>query len=250
MKHTALLLTLLASVPLGACSMAPLDSDGSSDEQASSASEELMWYVSNPAPTVIDFDRDPAQAAIADGAVVDATYTSQGVTFTCIVCSSGHAFARSIGRTGNGVSMVASPVFAGFDSHMGAVVAEFTGPRSWVSVDVVAVIASELYTAPNARPWFEAYNAAGQKIGSTVYYPAYGTPGHGQWQTLRIDDPTGSIKSVRLSSQHGSPMVYGKFDNLSFNTDPYWVEATPIPKPPPIFRPISLSPAPAQPFKP
>ncbi|HKO49393.1 MAG TPA: hypothetical protein VJV79_16795 [Polyangiaceae bacterium] len=244
MKHTALLLTLLASLPLGACSMAPLDTEAGSEEQTDSTSAPLMWWVSDPAPTLIDFDLTPAQAAIADGTIVDTTYTSLGVTFTCIVCSSGHAFARATGRTGNGVSMLASPLFAAYDSHMGAVRAEFTSPRSWVSVDTVPIIASELYSAPSARPWLEAFNAAGLKIGSTVYYPAYGTPGYGQWQTLRIDDPTGSIKSVRLSSQHGAPMVYAKFDNLSFNTDPYWVEAYPVQRPPPIFR-GTLGPAPA-----
>jgi hypothetical protein len=249
MKQTALLLTLLASLPLGACSMAPLDSESGSNEQIGSTSDELMWWVANPAPTLIDFDLTPAQAAIADGTVVDTTYTSLGVTFSCIVCTSGHAFARSTGRTGNGVSMVASPIYAAYDSHFGAVRADFTTPRSWVSIDVLAVMAPEFKGTPTAKPWFEAFNAAGQLIGSTVYYPAYGSPGFGQWQTLRIDDPTGSIKFVRFSSQHGSPQVYGKFDNLSFNTDPYWVELKPVPKPPPIFRPVLL-PAPATPAKP
>ena len=106
----------------------------------SSTTEPLMWYVANPAPTVVDFDRDPAQAAIADGTTVDATYASLGVTFTCIVCTSGHAFARSPGRAGNGVSLVASPTIPVYDSRSGAVRADFSTPRSWVSVDVLAVL--------------------------------------------------------------------------------------------------------------
>lgn len=247
MKHTALALTLLVSLPLGACSAA-LDSERGSDEQAESTTEPLMWYVANPAPTVVDFDRDPAQVAIANGTTVDATYASLGVSFTCIVCASGHAFARSPGRAGNGVSLVASPTIPLYDSRSGAVRADFSTPRSWVSVDVLAVLPVEYVGTPVAKPWLEAYNAAGQKIGSAAYYPAaYGTAGFGQWQTLRIDDATGSIASIRLSSQHfnDSPSVYAVFDNLTFNTDPYWVNLTPIAKPPVvILKPKLLTPLP------
>ena len=245
MKHTTLLLTLLASLPLGACAMSPADTESSTEEQPSSTTEPLMYYVANPPPTVIDFDRDTAQANIANGTMVDATYTSLGVTFSCMVCTSGHAFARSPGRAGNGVSVFASPSVPAYDSRFGAVRADFTTPRSWVSIDVLAVLPPEYLGTPAARPWFEAFNAAGQLIGSTVYYPAYGTTGFGQWQTLRIDDPTNSIKFVRFSSQHfsSSPSVYGSFDNLSFNTDPYWINLTPVQRPP-VFRPILLQPLP------
>ncbi|HYQ02509.1 MAG TPA: hypothetical protein VER96_27745 [Polyangiaceae bacterium] len=249
MKHTALLLTLLASIPLGGCAMNAADADGSSEEQSSSAKEPLLWYVSNPAPTVIDFDRDPAGAAIADGTTVDATYNSLGVTLTCIVCGSNpHAFARAPGRAGNGVSLFASPTIPLYDSRNGAVRVEFTTPRSWVSIDALAVLPPEWAGTPQARPWLEAYDAAGNKIGSAVYYPAYGTTGWGTWQTLRFDDPNASIKFVRISSQHynNSPSVYGAFDNLTFNTDPYWIDVKPIPipKPPIVFRPTVLQPAP------
>jgi hypothetical protein len=247
MKHTALLLTLLTSLPLGACSVAPLDTAGPSDEQTSSTSSPLLWYVANPAPTVIDFDLDPAQAAIADGTVVDSTYTSLGVTLTCVVCASGHAYSRLPGRTGNGVSVFQSPYVPVYDSRYGAVRADFNTARSWVSIDVLAVLPPEYVGTPVATPWFEAYDATGALVVPTVYYPAYGTPGFGQWQTLRIDDPKGSIKYVRFSSQHfnSSASVYGQFDNLSFNTDPYYVNLTPIKKqivqlPP--GRPLTLAP--------
>jgi len=245
MKHSVLLLTLLASLPLGGCAMSPADAEGGSDEQSSSTTDPLMYYVSNPAPTVIDFDRDPAQAAIADGTIVDTTYTSLGVTLNCIVCGSSHAFARSPGRAGNGVNLFASPTLPLYDSRFGAVQAVFTTPRSWVSIDVLGVLPPEYLGTPVARPCVEAYDAAGNKIGSTAYYPAYGTPGFGQWQTLRIDDPTGSIKSVRFSSQHysSSPSVYGSFDNLTFNTDPYWINLVPVEKPV-IFKPVTLKPLP------
>jgi hypothetical protein len=123
--------------------------------------------------------------------------------------------------------------------------ADFSTPRSSVSIDALAVLPPEYFGTPGSRPWLEAYNSSNQMIGSTVYYPAYGSTGWGQWQTLRIDDPTASIKYVRFSSQHlsSSPAVYGMFDNLSFNTDPYWVDVTPVKRPiekPPVFRPILL----------
>jgi len=228
MKHTALLLTMLASLPLGACAMAP--AEGDADGQVSSSSDELLWYVSNPPPVLIDFDSDPQSARIADGTIVDTTYTSWGVTFSCMVCSSGHAFSRKPGRTGNGVSLVASPVVPAFDARLGAVRAEFRSPRSWVSVDVLPLMAPEFKGTPTARPWLQAFDAAENLIG-TAYYPAYGTPGWGQGQTLRIDDPNASIKSVRLSSQHGSPQVFATFDNLRINTDPYWTDVPLIQRP-------------------
>ncbi|MET0793648.1 MAG: hypothetical protein ABW061_19165 [Polyangiaceae bacterium] len=241
MKRPALLLTLLTSLPLGACSVAPLDTDGGSAEQTSASSEPLMWYVANPAPTVIDFDRDPAQAAIADGTTVDATYASLGVTFGCDFCSSLHAFARAPGRTGNGVSLVASPIVPFYDARQGGVRANFSTPRSSVTVDALAVLPVEYLGTPTNRPWLQAFNANDQVVG-TAYYPAFGTAGFGQWQTLRVDDPTASIKYVRFSSQHAnSPAVYASFDNLSFNTDPYWVNVTPIQKPP-VIKPIKLGP--------
>jgi len=246
MNRSALLLSLLASLPLGACSVAPLDTaEGGSAEQATSTSQPLLWYVANPAPTVIDFDRDPAQATVTDGTIVDSTYASLGVTFTCVSCSSGHAYSRLPGRTGNGVSLWQSPYVPLFDSRYGAVRADFSSPRSFVSVDVLGVLPPEYAGTPVARPWLEAYDAADHLIGSTVYYPAFGSSGFGQWQTLRIDAPLGNIKYVRFSSQHfnTSPAVYGSFDNLSFNTDPYYINVTPIQRPP-VIRPILLTPIP------
>jgi hypothetical protein len=245
MKQITLLLTLLASLPLGACTMATGET-ASGDETSKSTTEPLLYYVSNPTPTVIDFDRDPAQATIADGTMVDATYTSQGVTFSCMSCASGtHAYARAPGRTGNAVSVVPSPTLNLFDSRSGGVVAEFTTPRNFVSIDALAILPPEYLGTPVAKPWLQAFDAAGNVVGTTAYYPAYGTTGFGQWQTLRIDDPTGSIKSVRFSSQHfnSSPSVYAVFDNLSFNTDPYWIDIKPIQKPI-VQRPILLNPLP------
>ncbi|HET7540026.1 MAG TPA: hypothetical protein VFK05_09140 [Polyangiaceae bacterium] len=244
MKQTALLLTFLASLPLGACTMATGEVEGG--EESSSTTEPVLTYIKNPAPTVIDFDRDPAQATIVDGTIVDTTYASLGVTFSCMGCASGHAFARAPGRSGNGVSVFASPTFNLFDARFGGVVATFTTPRKSVTIDALAVLPVEYLGTPVAKPWLQAFDAAGHVIGSTAYYPAYGTTGFGQWQTLRIDDPTGSIKSVRFSSQHfnDSPAVYAVFDNLTFNTDPYWADVDIVIQPVKPQRPILLQPLP------
>jgi len=233
MNRIALLFALSALLPLGACSVAPLDSETGGDGETGTTSQPLQGYWEQP-PTVIDFDHDPMQAVILDGTVVDATYASWGVTFTCVACSSGHAYARSQGRTGNGVSLIPSPFASGFDSRFGAVRADFTSPRSFVSVDAVALPTPEPLNQIQVVPWLEAYDATNTLI-SRVYYPTYGTPGFGQWQTLRIDAPAANIKYVQFSSQHyaGYPAVFGAFDNVTFNTDPFPISKF-VPRPKPV----------------
>jgi len=237
MNRIALLFALSALLPLGACGVAPLDGETGSDGETGTTSQPLLDPVALPdfweqPPTVIDFDYDPVQAAILDGTIVDSTYASWGVTFTCVACSSGHAYARSQGRTGNGVSLVPSPFASGFDSRFGAVRADFTSPRSFVSIDALGTPVTEPLNQVQVRPWLEAYDATNTLI-SRVYYPAYGTPGFRQWQTLRIDAPAANIKYVLFSSQYfaGYPAVLGAFDNVTFNTDPIYRLTVVRPKP-------------------
>jgi len=185
------------------------------------SSQKLSGYF-YPPPVVINFDSDAAGAALADGTVVDTSYSALGVTFTCIVCSSGHAYARAPGRTGNGVSLFQAPYVPVYDARYGAVRADFASPRSFVSIDSLGVLPPEWLGTPAARPWIEAYDANNTMIART-YYPAYGDPAWGTWQTLTVTAPAGSaIKYVRFSSQYfqGVPPVYGSFDNLTFNADP------------------------------
>src|SRR6478735_227508 len=156
MKHTALLLTFLASLPLGACTMATGEMD-SGEESSSSTTEPVLTYIKNPAPTVIDFDRDPAQATIADGTMVDTTYASYGVTFSCMGCTGTHAFARAPGRAGNAVSVFPAPTFNLYDARNGGVVATFNSPRKSVSIDALGILPVEYFGTPVAKPWLQAF---------------------------------------------------------------------------------------------
>ena len=200
----------------------------------------LVWQ---PQPVHIDFDSDPSAVAIANGAIVDSTYAAFGVAFTCVSCSSGHAYARAPGgRTNNGVSLFPSPYYSAYDARYGAVRADFASARSFVTIDARSVLPPEYAGTPVARPWLEAYDAAGTMI-ANAYYPPHGDPAFGTWQTLRVDAPAGkAISYVRFSSQNfsTSPAVYAQFDNLTFNADPiiYTRPLQPVLKPYPVLRPF------------
>jgi hypothetical protein len=248
MKRFALVLTALATLPLVACGAAPdgtQGTDGVTSDGVGTTDPALRLLRQNP-PTVIDFDTDPAGNAVANDTVVDATYASKGVTFSCIVCTSGHGVARTPGRSGNGVSLwrVADSGLPFFDARWGAVRADFTTPRSSVSIDALEVQPPEWLGTPLGKPWLEAYDTNNALVGQ-VYYPAYGTTGFGQWQTLTIDTGVANIAYVRFSSKYvsGSPPVYGEFDNLTFNTDPTPLDIVPV-KLSPIDRPVILKPVP------
>ncbi len=218
------LLLALAALPLVACGGAVED-----DDVGTSQGE-----LANPYPStyLVNFDRDPSGNPIADGSIIDTTYSSYGVTFSGIKCTpgqgcvSGHAFARGSVAAQSPQNVVTQDAksLPFFDAHYGAVRADFTTARSWVSIDVMPVLtAADWIDPPTVRPWFEAYDANNNLIGQ-VYYPiAFGDPGWGTYQQLRINAPAGSgIKWVRFSAQYSatnSAEVFGEFDNMRFNTN-------------------------------
>lgn len=178
-----------------------------------------------PLPTsftaTIDFDSSPG-GPVASGTMVDNTYASTGVTFSCVSCSSGHAFALFFGLSGNNaVSLFAPPAFGPFDARFGAVQATFASPRSTVSIDATPMLSAEFGGgAPVARPFIEAFDAAGNLIVPVVRYPFFpGTAGFGTTQTLTVTSPTANVHHVLFSTQHPGPTppVYGSFDNLRYN---------------------------------
>ena len=181
---------------------------------------------------LINFDQDASGNPIADGTIIDTTYTSSlGVTFSGIKCTpgqscaNGHAYARgsvSAKSPQNVVTQDATglPIF---DARFGAVRADFATPRSWVSIDVMPVLtAADWIVPPTAQPWFEAYDASNNLVGQ-IYYPiAFGSTNWGSYQTLRIDAGSASIKWVRFSAQppgSNTAEVFGSFDNLRFNSN-------------------------------
>jgi len=217
---------------LSGCAFSATELD--QEEPTSTSEEAFIWH------TNIDFDTDPSGAAIADGAAVDARYSSLGVTFSAILCdpwacNPSSAFARSPGNAGNGVNVFATG-YPAFDSRHGAVEATFATPPFQVSIDVRGTPFVEALGPITSKPYIAAYDAAGNFM-SIVY----GNVTPNVWQRLTI---TGAnIARVRFSSQAIAPYVYSSFDNLGFD-----IQARPIkvlPRPPrPIF---SLNPAPASP---
>ncbi|HYQ44463.1 MAG TPA: hypothetical protein VER11_20915 [Polyangiaceae bacterium] len=175
-----------------------------------------------PTPGLIDFDLTPAGQPLTDATVVNTTYQSWGVTLSSIYCTStgcapASAYARqSSGKNGtNNVSLFQTGLSI-FDARYGAVEASFAQAKSSVSIEAQAVVFPEQLSTPVARPFIEAYDAAGNLLTRT-YYPAYGSPGFGSWQTLTVN--AAGIRRVRFSSQApgGTTPVYGSFDNLRFN---------------------------------
>jgi hypothetical protein len=223
MKSSLVMVAVLPlAVAMVGCGEAPEGEDVAETSGAQSASQ--LPPISNRPPlqytALIDFDTSPA-GAVASGAIVDGTYGAAGVTFTCVYCTSGHAYAALSATGNNAVSLFAQPSDPGFDARWGAVKASFGSPRSSVSIDATAVPMAEDLGPPVARPFLEAFDAAGNFIPPVVYYPfAYGAAGYGTPQTLTVTSSTSSIAYVLFSSQApgGTGPVYGVFDNLRFNT--------------------------------
>lgn len=239
-----LLLLAFTALPLIACG-------GSIDEaeESASTSAELTLPATD---RLVDFDQvltSPAfpsfgSTPVAAGSIVDTRYTAgYGVTFSCVSCTSGHAFARPISSGSNGVSLIdpASSFLPFFDARNGAVKAEFATPRSWVSIDARPVLAPEFAGTPVGMPWLEAYDSNGNFLSKMLYPITFGQTGWGSVQTLTVSSTTAAIKFVRFSSRAvaGTPPVYGEFDNLRFNGD--LLVLVPVEKPP-ILRPITLTP--------
>ena len=228
------LLLVLTALPLVACGGA-IEGEGAPEGALGTSESNLTFTLTQ----TVDFDHDTAGNAIADGTIVDNTYSTMGVTLSSIVCTPGsgcasgqHAYARTWGST-NIASLFPSPYVPVYDARSGAVRADFATPRSWVSIDATPVLPPEYAGTPVSQPWLEAYDTNNQKIGSSVYYPiAFGATGWGSQQTLKIDAGSAIIKYVRFSSQNSSssPAVYGTFDNLRFNGDTINWNPRPIPK--------------------
>jgi hypothetical protein len=220
------LAALSLSLTVAACEGMPEEApQPTTTESGALSSLQVNPPIKQPLPSsvTIDFDNAPG-GTVAPGSIVDASYTSVGVTFSCVACTSGHAFALSAAAGGNAVSLFAPPSVPFFDARYGAVRATFATPRRWVSIEATPVLPPEWLTTPVAKPWLEAFDANNNLIGSVQYYPfGYGDVGWGTAQTITVTSTSANIAYVQFSSQapgSGTP-VYGQFDNLRFNTDFY-----------------------------
>jgi hypothetical protein len=227
MNRSMVALALSLSLTVAACEGMPEQAPDPTTTEASAISapvSNLAIKQPLPASVTIDFDNSPG-GAVAAGSIVDATYTANGVTFSCVVCTSGHAYALPAAVGGNVVSLFAPPSLPMFDARWGAVRATFASPRRWVSIEATPVLPPEWLTTPTAKPWLEAFDANNNLIGAVQYYPfGYNDVGWGTAQTLTVTSTSSNIAYVQFSSQapsSGGTPVYGQFDNLRFNTDFY-----------------------------
>lgn len=172
---------------------------------------------------------------VSSGTVIDSQYASQQVTFSALpgklYANDGHVYARSDGyaRSGpNSIGLSNTP-FAYVNDTYGYIDVHFNQLQGTVSVDVAAIVVSEIATAGTLPPYMMAYGARDPATGknpllASVYYPSSLIPGlstgtPGAWQTLTITRPTNDIQFVILSAPKvypASPNAYGEFDNLRF----------------------------------
>src|SRR4051794_1332993 len=191
----------------------------------------------------INFDDAP------NGTIIDNRYP--GVTFGCVGCTSGHAYARDMNAFGsttaatdpNVVTLLGAPgsgdpnasSVTSFNALYGAVNVIFATPQKSVTVQARPQLPLEYLGTVNNRPYLEVYSSITQNSSTLlarILYPfAYGTGGYcttgsggcgGPWEPLSFTSTSDNIVSLRLSSQasQGGPNVYADFDNLVFDVSP------------------------------
>ena len=166
---------------------------------------------------------------VADGTMINTHYA--GVTFTNPI--GGNVFAKSgLGFAPSPTNVVCvtngGSTFPFFDALYGAVDAHFSTPMRTVSIDVRPVGPIDSFLTPlTKRPFLQAFDAAGNYLGVTVYYqgalPTNCCYDVGPVETLTITLPAGNIGIARFSSQYqaGTFRTYGLFDNLRYDDGYY-----------------------------
>ncbi len=171
--------------------------------------------------TVISFDD------VASDTMIDTHYTGQGVTLAAVLAGTGtrgHVYARNswnIDTAPNGVTLIDPSIATSFfDDATGCVEVRFDSPHSWISIDAMPLASPDDLRPITAKPYLDAYDAAGVRLARVSYAPNHGDALWGSWQRLRLDAAGATIRSVRIGSQrdNGCP-VYGLFDQLMFSND-------------------------------
>ncbi|MGB5081480.1 MAG: PEP-CTERM sorting domain-containing protein [Burkholderiales bacterium] len=167
---------------------------------------------------------------VANGTVINATYSALGVTFNNPLGASAanpdspNIFARSFSvnaSPGNVVSVFGTGVPA-FDARFGAVQAMFSQGQRQVSIDAAILNVPEGLGNPTNSPRLEIYDLANVFITAVLWdftlIPQPDAGGITAFQTLSFTSALDNIGSVRILSGQpgGAPSNMGIFDNLVF----------------------------------
>ena len=165
---------------------------------------------------VLDFD------GVADGTIINNQY--MGVALAAILpgqTAKGPVYARKSWDKTNpsNVMSLQSPdiAMATFDDGTGYIEVTFTDPVKSVAVDALALAWVDMRPV-TAKPYLEAWDANGMKLGRVLYPVNFGEAGWGTWQRLQYVSTGANIKRVLIGSERlsNSSPVYGLFDQLSF----------------------------------
>ena len=182
-----------------------------------------------PTQTVITFDN------LVDGTVIDTYYAAKGVTFQSYLdmpAQTWSAYARftPVAESPRNVISIndatmhqqtpppatITPFFSG---DGGRILATFSTPQRYVSIDALAVLPPEWSDKPVARPFLETYDAQGDLIDQIFYAPAYGNSAYFTWQSLFALSSSTNIVAAKFSTEpapyHGTK-VSALFDRLVF----------------------------------
>src|SRR5688572_26984758 len=143
----------------------------------------VLLAATSPLASAVEINFDDAP----NGTIIDNRYP--GVTFGCVVCSSGHAYARDMSSFGsttaatdpNVITLVdpASSSITSFNANFGAVTVFFATPQKTVTIMARPQLPLEfLGSAPN-KPFMEAYSSTVQNastfLGRVLYPIDFGT---------------------------------------------------------------------------
>lgn len=158
---------------------------------------------------------------VADGTTINTHY--EGITLATVVpgqTAKGPVFARKCwdsSNPSNVMSPLAPTVIPAFDDGTGYIEVTFATSVKSVAVDAIALAFMDLRPV-TAKPYLEAMDGNGNRLGRVVYPPNVADGNWGTWQRLAFDAGSPKIARLRIGSERlsASSPVYGMFDQLSF----------------------------------
>jgi len=171
--------------------------------------------------TTVNFDTDPVSNPIPDNTVINNTYSTQGVTFSClgVSCNGSNVYAETT-----------QPQYAVSDPNVisiftftpsitqssGAIEARFNCPIPGQRVTSVSVQATGYYN--NAAAFLSAYDSSDMQVAGSIYYMS-------SLETSQLIVSASDIEYVRFSGY--STFQGATFDDLVFTCAGQRIAAVP-----------------------